>query len=161
MPTTSQSPVSCSMRAMLPPHIPPTPAMSATFLAIIRSCGICRRFNDPSPDRSVAPHACRDTFAPARCAHLRYPPLMPSLAPEIATAPRTVRLKTLIALRWFAVIGQAVSVLAVQYVLEFELPLATCLAVIALSAWLNVAMSMHFRNVQRLAPGPGAGRFAH
>ena len=27
---------------------------------------------------------------------------------------------------------------------------------IALSAWLNVAMSMHFRNVQRLAPRPVA-----
>ena len=81
---------------------------------------------------------------------------MPSLAPEFANTPRTVRLKTLIALRWFAVIGQAVAVLVVHYWLEFDLPLATCLAVIALSAWLNVAMSMHFRNVQRLAPAPAA-----
>jgi two-component system sensor histidine kinase RegB len=80
---------------------------------------------------------------------------MPSLAQDpIANTPRTVRLKTLIALRWFAVIGQAISVLVVHYVLEFDLPLATCLSVIALSAWLNVAMSMHFRNVQRLAPAP-------
>ena len=79
---------------------------------------------------------------------------MPSLAPDqIVHAPRTVRLKTLIALRWFAVIGQAVTVLVVHYWLEFELPLAACLSVIALSAWLNVAMRMHFRNVQRLAPG--------
>ena len=64
-----------------------------------------------------------------------------------------MRLKTLIALRWFAVIGQAITVLVVHYWLEFELPLAACLSVIALSAWLNVAMSMHYRNVQRLAPG--------
>ena len=62
----------------------------------------------------------------------------------------TVRLKTLAALRWFAVIGQAITVLVVHYVLDFELPLAACLSVIALSAWLNVAMSMHFGNVQRL-----------
>jgi two-component system, sensor histidine kinase RegB len=74
----------------------------------------------------------------------------------IANTPRTVRLKTLLALRWFAVIGQAISVLVVHYLLEFELPLATCLAAIALSAWLNIAMSMHFRNVQRLAPAPAA-----
>jgi two-component system sensor histidine kinase RegB len=74
----------------------------------------------------------------------------------IANTPRTVRLKTLIALRWLAVIGQAISVLVVHYVLEFELPLATCLAAIALSAWLNIAMSMHFRNVQRLAPASAA-----
>jgi two-component system sensor histidine kinase RegB len=73
-------------------------------------------------------------------------------SPDIAQSPRTVRLKTLVTLRWFAVIGQAVAVLVVQYLLEFELPLAACLAVIALTAWLNVAASMHYRNVQRLPP---------
>ncbi len=73
-------------------------------------------------------------------------------SPDIAQSPRTVRLKTLVTLRWFAVIGQAIAVLVVQYLLEFELPLAACLAVIALTAWLNVAASMHYRNVQRLPP---------
>ena len=77
-------------------------------------------------------------------------------ADQIPHAPRTVRLKTLIALRWFAVIGQAVTVLVVHYWLEFELPLAACLGVIALSAWLNVAMGMHYRNVQRLDAAPVA-----
>jgi len=71
-------------------------------------------------------------------------------SPDIANSPRTVRLKTLFTLRWFAVIGQAIAVLVVQYLLEFELPLAACLAVIALTAWLNVAASMHYRNMQRL-----------
>jgi two-component system sensor histidine kinase RegB len=99
----------------------------------------------------------RGTLMPARLPYLRYPSRMPSLAPDqIAHTPRTVRLKTLIALRWFAVIGQAITVLVVQYWFEFELPFAACLSVIALSAWLNVAMSMHYRNVQRLAPGPVA-----
>ena len=50
------------------------------------------------------------------------------------------------ALRWLAVIGQTIAVLVVHYGLEFELPLAACLSVIALSAWLNVALRMHFRN---------------
>ena len=77
-------------------------------------------------------------------------------SPDIVQAPRTVRLTTLIALRWFAVLGQTVTVLVVHYGLEFEVPLAACLSVIALSAWLNVAMRMHFRNVQRLAPRPAA-----
>ena len=82
---------------------------------------------------------------------------MPSVASNhIIDTPRTVRLKTLVALRWFAVIGQAISVLVVHYVLEFELPLAACLSVIALSAWLNVAMRMHYQNVQRLPPLPVA-----
>src|SRR5437763_1322355 len=40
-------------------------------------------------------------------------------------------------------------------------PLAACLGFIALSAWLNVAMSMHFRNVQRLAPRPVAWLLAY
>ena len=87
---------------------------------------------------------------------------MLSLSPdELPHAPRTVRLKTLIGLRWFAVIGQAVTVLIVQYWLEFELPLAACLSVIALSAWLNVAMRMHYGNVQRLEPGPVAWLLAY
>jgi two-component system sensor histidine kinase RegB len=87
---------------------------------------------------------------------------MLSLAPErLPHAPRSVRLKTLIALRWFAVIGQAITVLIVQYWLEFELPLAACLSVIALSAWLNVAMRMHYGNVQRLEPGPVAWLLAY
>lgn len=73
------------------------------------------------------------------------------LLPDTATTTsHSVRLKTLIALRWFAVIGQAITVLIVQYWLGFELPLVACLSAIALSAWLNVAMRMHFRNAQRL-----------
>src|ERR1043165_7357836 len=82
-------------------------------------------------------------------------------ADQVPHAPRTVRLKTLIALRWFAVLGQAVTVLVVHYWLEFELPLAACLGVIALSARLNVAMSMHYRNVQRLDPAPVALMLAY
>jgi two-component system sensor histidine kinase RegB len=87
---------------------------------------------------------------------------MLSLDPEqMPHAPRTVRLKTLIALRWFAVIGQAATVFVVYYWLDFELPLAACLSVVALSAWLNVAMRMHYGNVQRLAPGPVAWLLAY
>ena len=87
--------------------------------------------------------------------------MMPrSVADAVPTQP-TVRLKTLVGLRWFAVIGQAITVLVVHYWFEFDLPLWTCLAVIALSAWLNVAMSMHFSNVQRLPPRPAAWLLAY
>ena len=65
--------------------------------------------------------------------------------PELIESPRTVRLKTLVALRWFAVIGQAIAVLVVHYGFEFELPLAACLSVIALSAWLNVCRQSRWR----------------
>src|ERR1041384_7020378 len=69
---------------------------------------------------------------------------------------RNVRLDTLLRLRWLAVIGQTTAVLVVVYVVEFQLPLWACLAVIALSAWLNVALRVRFSLTQRLEPTRGA-----
>src|SRR5262245_33927183 len=53
---------------------------------------------------------------------------------------RSVRLDTLVRLRWLAVIGQTTAVLVVYFGLDYELPIWACLAVIALAAWLNVAL---------------------
>jgi len=69
---------------------------------------------------------------------------------------RNVRLDTLVRLRWLAVIGQTTAVLVVYFGLEFELPLWACLAVIALSAWLNVALRLRFHMTQRLEPDRAA-----
>src|SRR5262252_3516952 len=63
---------------------------------------------------------------------------------------RSVRLDTLVRLRWVAVIGQTVAVLVVHFGLDFELPIWACLAVIAFAAWLNVALRLRFRTTQRL-----------
>jgi two-component system sensor histidine kinase RegB len=65
---------------------------------------------------------------------------------------RNVRLDTLVRLRWLAIIGQTIAVLVVHYGLGFELPIWACLAVIALSAWLNVALRVRFSLTQRLEP---------
>jgi len=65
---------------------------------------------------------------------------------------RNVRLDTLLRLRWLAIIGQTTAVLVVQYAVEFPLPIWACLAVIALSAWLNVALRLRFSLTQRLEP---------
>ena len=65
---------------------------------------------------------------------------------------RNVRLDTLLRLRWLAIIGQTIAVLVVYYGLEFPLPIWACLAVIALSAWLNVALRVRFSLTQRLEP---------
>jgi two-component system, sensor histidine kinase RegB len=65
---------------------------------------------------------------------------------------RNVRLDTLLRLRWFAIIGQTTAVLVVHYGLEFPLPIWACLAVIALSAWLNIALRVRFSLTQRLEP---------
>jgi len=69
---------------------------------------------------------------------------------------RNVRLDTLVRLRWLAVIGQTTAVLVVYFGLEFEMPVWSCLAVIALSAWLNVALRLRFYMTQRLDPDRAA-----
>jgi two-component system sensor histidine kinase RegB len=65
---------------------------------------------------------------------------------------RSVRLDTLLRLRWLAIIGQTTAVLVVQYAVEFPLPVWACLSVIALSAWLNIALRVRFSLTQRLEP---------
>src|SRR6202161_1553234 len=68
--------------------------------------------------------------------------------PRINDRPRNVRLDTLVRLRWLAVLGQFGAVLVVHFGLEFEVPIWACLAVIALSALLNVALRLGFRETQ-------------
>ncbi len=75
---------------------------------------------------------------------------------ELRHPHRSVRLDTLVRLRWLAVIGQTAAVLVVNEGLDFELPIWACLAVITLSAWLNVALRLRFRSNQRLEPDRAA-----
>jgi two-component system, sensor histidine kinase RegB len=63
---------------------------------------------------------------------------------------RNVRLDTLMRLRWLSVIGQTAAILVVHYGLGFALPVYACLAVIVLSACLNVALRVRFRLTKRL-----------
>jgi two-component system sensor histidine kinase RegB len=64
-----------------------------------------------------------------------------------------LRLQTLTRLRWVAIAGQLVTVLGVHFVLGFELPLLACLAVIGLSALLNLVMQARFPASKRLQSG--------
>lgn len=72
------------------------------------------------------------------------------------TAQRALRLDTLIRLRWLAVVGQAVAVVGVHFLLAFSLPLFSCLAVIALSAALNLALRLRNPQSRRLEGAPAA-----
>lgn len=69
---------------------------------------------------------------------------------------RNVRLDTLVRLRWLAIIGQSAAILVVYYGLDFALPIWACLSVIALSAWLNIALRLRFHATQRLEPDRAA-----
>jgi two-component system sensor histidine kinase RegB len=85
---------------------------------------------------------------------------MPTDFHQALQSGRHVRLDTLVRLRWIAVIGQTVAVLVVHFALDFRLPLYACLAVIALAAWLNVALRVRFSTTQRLPPDRAAWLFA-
>ena len=68
-----------------------------------------------------------------------------------ATAPREpLRLRTLVALRWAAVGGQLLTLLAIRIGLGFELPLLGCLAMIALSAAFNLGLVLALPPHRRL-----------
>ena len=63
---------------------------------------------------------------------------------------RSVRVDTLVRLRWMAVFGQTLAVLLVNDGLDFDLPIWPCLSVISLYAWVNIALRVRFREHQRL-----------
>lgn len=62
-----------------------------------------------------------------------------------------LRLRTLVRLRWLAIIGQFAAVGGVYFTLGYRLPLSACLALIAVSAWLNVFLTLRWRGSQRLS----------
>jgi two-component system sensor histidine kinase RegB len=61
-----------------------------------------------------------------------------------------LRLRTSVRLRWLAVTGQLIAVLFVHLWLGFDLPLGVCLTFIALSAWVNIALSLGWHVTARL-----------
>jgi two-component system sensor histidine kinase RegB len=58
----------------------------------------------------------------------------------IGPRPYELRLETLVRLRWLAVAGQAATLLAVHFILDFSLPIWPALAIVALTALTNVAL---------------------
>ncbi len=63
----------------------------------------------------------------------------------------TLRLQTIVRLRWIAVFGQLVAIAFVSLGLGFELPVGYCMTVIALSAWLNVYLQVRYSASHRLS----------
>ncbi|MBD8066276.1 ActS/PrrB/RegB family redox-sensitive histidine kinase [Devosia sp. PTR5] len=73
---------------------------------------------------------------------------------------RPLRMQTLVGLRWLAVAGQAISVLFVYGGLGFPLPLWACLALIALSAAINIALALRLGVNGRLSARSAALQLA-
>lgn len=72
-----------------------------------------------------------------------------------------MRLETLVRLRWLAVAGQSAGVLVVAFVLDYELPVAACFTLIAMSAWLNVFLLVRFPATLRLRSQVSAAQLAY
>lgn len=62
-----------------------------------------------------------------------------------------LRLQTSVRLRWLAVLGQLIAVGLVTAVYGFPMPVGSCLILIAMSAWLNVFLSIRFPARHRLS----------
>ena len=65
---------------------------------------------------------------------------------------RYVRLDTILRLRWLAALGQLTAIFIVGQGLEFEFPIIACVAVVGVSAMLNLALQIAFNPMQRLEP---------
>ncbi|RDE09525.1 sensor histidine kinase [Pelagibacterium lacus] len=64
----------------------------------------------------------------------------------------TMRLETLVLLRWLAVAGQASAVIFVAFGLGYALPLGPCLLLIGLSMLLNVGLLVRYGPAHRPSP---------
>jgi two-component system sensor histidine kinase RegB len=67
-----------------------------------------------------------------------------------ASVTGRVRLRTLSNLRWLAIAGQSAALLLVYFGLGYPLPIAYCGAAIAVSAGLNVVLSLRYAPAHRL-----------
>src|SRR5260370_20612606 len=65
---------------------------------------------------------------------------------------RYVRLDTILRLRWLAALGQLAAIFIVAQGLEFDVPVIPCVAIVGLSAAVNLALQIAFNTMQRLEP---------
>lgn len=81
----------------------------------------------------------------------------PPVPPEPSDLPPTrVRLGTLVAIRWMAVAGQALTLLLVRYGLGFEFSVAAPLLAVAASAGFNLWLSLRQHPARQLADSEAA-----
>src|SRR5436190_6238313 len=73
-------------------------------------------------------------------------------ASEFRQPSRYVRLDTILRLRWLAVLGQLAAIFIVAQGLEFDVPVIACVAIVGLSALINLALQIAFNPMQRLEP---------
>src|SRR3954464_1244604 len=73
-------------------------------------------------------------------------------ASDFRLPQRYVRLDTILRLRWLAALGQLTAIFIVAQGLEFAFPILACIAIVGVSALLNLALQTAFNPMQRLEP---------
>ena len=73
-------------------------------------------------------------------------------ASDFRPSSRYVRLDTILRLRWLAALGQLTAIFVVARGLEFDVPVIACVAIVGISALLNLALQIAFNPMQRLEP---------
>ncbi|MEM0907065.1 MAG: ActS/PrrB/RegB family redox-sensitive histidine kinase [Pseudomonadota bacterium] len=75
---------------------------------------------------------------------------MTSHPPMLNLEGRVVRVRTLLLLRWLAILGQLAAILFVAFALGFSMPTTACMGLVALSAWSNVFLRFKFADDRRI-----------
>jgi two-component system sensor histidine kinase RegB len=88
---------------------------------------------------------------------------MPDRTPAASAdfASRSLRVETLVRLRWLAIAGQTATVLFVHNGLGFLLPIYECAALILISALLNITLRLRFPASRRFATWPAFALLAY
>ena len=81
-------------------------------------------------------------------------------ASDLRHPRRYVRLDTILRLRWLAVLGQLAAIFIVVQGLDFDVEVVPCVAIICLSALLNLALQIAFNPMRRLEPAYAAALLA-
>lgn len=72
--------------------------------------------------------------------------------PDLRQPRRYIRLDTILRLRWLAALGQLAAIFFVVQSLDFDVPVIPCIAIIAASALITLALQIIFNPMQRLEP---------
>ena len=81
--------------------------------------------------------------------------------PAATMAGGRVRLRTLILIRWVAIVGQLTALLVVHFGLDYEVPLPATLAAVAISVVVNVWATVGRRSPERLGDRAAAFYLAY
>jgi two-component system sensor histidine kinase RegB len=71
-----------------------------------------------------------------------------------------LRLRTLVMLRWLAIVGQSAMVLVVAFGFGFHIRIWLTLSVVLASVWLNIVLAVGRRNVQRMSGWEAAAQLS-